>query len=112
MIFALFGILITSIGVSSVFAENGIIDVSTDKSNYSDGDVMIISGEIINVNMSNSGSVLGYSNGDLSLEDNEPIILPRPHPISKIFECLFSFFSFNKKILKDWIYLVDEIHVL
>ena len=29
-----------------------------------------VSGEIINVNMSNSGSVLGYSNGDLSLEDN------------------------------------------
>ena len=34
MIFALFGILITSVGFSPVFSENGIIDVFTDKSNY------------------------------------------------------------------------------
>ena len=45
MIFALFGILITSVGISPIFAENGIIDVSTDKSIYSDGDMMTISGE-------------------------------------------------------------------
>ena len=66
MIFALFGILITSIGVSSVFAENGIIDVSTDKSNYSDGDVMIISGEIINMVPGDQLSILIQSpNGNL-----------------------------------------------
>ena len=34
-----------------------------------------ISGEIINVNMSKSGSVWGYSNGDLSLLDNTTAIL-------------------------------------
>ena len=45
MIFAQFGMLITSVGVSQVVAENGIIDVATNKPNYSDGDVMIISGE-------------------------------------------------------------------
>ena len=49
---------------------------------------------------------------NLSLEDNEPIILPRPHPISKIFECLVNFFCFTKKLLKDLIYFVDEIQVL
>ena len=37
MIFALFGILITSVGISQVSAENGIVEVSTDKLNYSDG---------------------------------------------------------------------------
>ena len=46
MIFALFGILITSIGVSPVFGENGSIIVSTDKSTYSENDLILISGEI------------------------------------------------------------------
>ena len=49
MIFALFGILITSIGVSPIFGENGIIIVNTDKSSYSDGDTITISGEIKNM---------------------------------------------------------------
>ena len=38
MIFALFGILITSIGVSPVFGENGSVVVSTDKSSYSESE--------------------------------------------------------------------------
>ncbi len=46
MIFALFGILITSIGVSPIFGENGSVVVSTDKSSYSESDVILISGEI------------------------------------------------------------------
>jgi len=46
MIFALFGILITSIGVSPIFGENGSVVVSTDKSSYSESDVILVSGEI------------------------------------------------------------------
>ena len=66
LIFALFGILITSVGVSQVFAENGIIDVSTDKPNYSDGDVMTISGEIKNMVPGDQLSILIQSpNGNL-----------------------------------------------
>jgi len=66
MIFALFGILITSVGVSPIFAENGIIDVSTDKSIYSDGDIMTISGEIKNMVSGDQLSILIQSpNGNL-----------------------------------------------
>ena len=46
MIFALFGILITSIGVIPVFGENDSITVTTDKSSYSDDEIISISGEI------------------------------------------------------------------
>ena len=46
IIFVLFGILITSIGVSPVFGENGSVVVSTDKSSYSESDVILVSGEI------------------------------------------------------------------
>jgi predicted secreted protein with PEFG-CTERM motif len=46
IIFTLFGILITSIGVSSVFGENGSVVVSTDKPSYFDGDIILVSGEI------------------------------------------------------------------
>ena len=66
MIFALFGILITSIGVAPVSGENGIIDVSTDKSIYSDGDIMTISGEIKNMVPGDQLSILIQSpNGNL-----------------------------------------------
>ena len=66
LIFALFGILITSVGISQVFAENGIIDVFTDKSTYSDGDIMIISGEIKNMVPGDQLSILIQSpNGNL-----------------------------------------------
>ena len=58
MIFALFGILITSVGVSSVSAENGIIEVSTDKLNYSDGETMLIFGEIKNMVSGDQLSIL------------------------------------------------------
>jgi len=46
MIFALFGILITSIGVIPAFGENDSITVTTDKSSYSDDEIISISGEI------------------------------------------------------------------
>jgi predicted secreted protein with PEFG-CTERM motif len=46
MIFVLFGILITSIGITPTFGENGSVVVSTDKSSYSESDVILISGEI------------------------------------------------------------------
>jgi len=46
MIFALFGILITSIGVVPVFGENDSITVSTDKSSYSEDESISIYGEI------------------------------------------------------------------
>jgi predicted secreted protein with PEFG-CTERM motif len=66
MIFALFGILITSASISPTFAEGGIIDVSTDKSNYSDGDIMTISGEIKNMVPGDQLSILIQSpNGNL-----------------------------------------------
>ena len=66
MIFALFGILITSVGVSPTFGENGTIVVSTDKSSYSDGDTIIISGEIKNMIPGDQLSILIQSpNGNL-----------------------------------------------
>jgi predicted secreted protein with PEFG-CTERM motif len=46
MIFALFGILITSIGVAPAFGENDSITVITDKSSYSEDEIISISGEI------------------------------------------------------------------
>ena len=46
MIFALFGILITSVSVSSAFGENESIVVSTDKPSYLQDETILISGEI------------------------------------------------------------------
>ena len=46
MIFVLFGILITSIGITPTFGEDGSVVVSTDKSSYSESDVILVSGEI------------------------------------------------------------------
>ena len=46
MIFALFGILITSVGITPTFGEDGSVVVSTDKSSYSESDLILISGEI------------------------------------------------------------------
>ena len=66
MIFALFGILITSVGVSPAFGENGTIVVSTDKPSYSDGDTITISGEIKNMVPGDQLSILIQSpNGNL-----------------------------------------------
>jgi len=66
MIFALFGILITSVGISQASAENGVIEVSTDKLNYSDGETMLIFGEITNMVSGDQLSILIQSpNGNL-----------------------------------------------
>jgi predicted secreted protein with PEFG-CTERM motif len=66
MIFALFGILITSIGILPTFGENGTIVVSTDKPSYSDGDTITISGEIKNMVPGDQLSILIQSpNGNL-----------------------------------------------
>ena len=66
MIFALFGILITSVGISQASGENGIIEVSTDKINYSDGEVMLIFGEITNIVSGDQLSIIIQSpNGNL-----------------------------------------------
>ena len=46
MIFALFGILITSIGVVPAFGENDSITVNIDKSSYLQDETILISGEI------------------------------------------------------------------
>ena len=65
MIFALFGILITSVGTPA-FAENGLIIVSTDKSTYSDGETITIFGEIKNMVPGDQLSILIQSpNGNL-----------------------------------------------
>ena len=65
MIFALFGILITSVGTPA-FAENGLIIVSTDKSTYSDGEIITIFGEIKNMVPGDQLSILIQSpNGNL-----------------------------------------------
>jgi len=66
MIFALFGFLITSIGVPPVFGENGTIVVNTDKLSYSDGDMILISGEIKNMIPGDQLSIIIQSpNGNL-----------------------------------------------
>ena len=66
MIFTLFGILITSIGVAPAFGENGIIIVNTDKPSYSDGDIILISGEIKNMVPGDQLSIIIQSpNGNL-----------------------------------------------
>ena len=66
MIFALFGILITSVGISPTFGENGTIIVSTDKPSYLDGDTITISGEIKNMVPGDQLSMLIQSpNGNL-----------------------------------------------
>ena len=66
MIFALFGILITSIGVAPAFGENGIITVNTDKPSYSDGDTITIFGEIKNMVPGDQLSIIIQSpNGNL-----------------------------------------------
>ena len=47
MIFALFGILITSISITPAFGENVSIIATTDKSSYSEDEIISISGEIV-----------------------------------------------------------------
>jgi predicted secreted protein with PEFG-CTERM motif len=49
IIFTIFGILITSVGTTTVFGENESIILNTDKSSYTDGEIISISGEIKNM---------------------------------------------------------------
>ena len=67
MIFTLFGILITSVGISPAFGENGTIVVSTDKSSYSEGEIIVISGQITYLALGNQLSLIIQSpNGNIA----------------------------------------------
>ena len=67
MIFVLFGLLITSVGISPVFGENGSVVVSTDKSSYSHGDVILVSGEIKYMALGDQlGFVIYAPNGNIT----------------------------------------------
>ena len=66
MIFALFGILITSVGTTTAFGQNESIIVTTDKSSYLEGEMISISGEIKNIALGNQLSiVIQAPNGNL-----------------------------------------------
>jgi len=66
MIFALFGILITSVGSTPVFGENESVIVTTDKSSYLEGETISISGEIKYIALGNQLSiVIQAPNGNL-----------------------------------------------
>ena len=67
MIFALFGILITSIGITPVFGENNSITVTTDKPSYSEDETISISGEIKYLALGNQLTILITSpNGNIA----------------------------------------------
>ena len=67
MIFALFGILITSVGISPAFGENDSIIVTTDKSSYSEGEIIVISGQITYLALGNQLSLIIQSpNGNIA----------------------------------------------
>jgi len=66
MVFTLFGILITSFGISPIFGENGSVVVSTDKTSYFDGDIILVSGEIKYVALGDQLSLIIQSpNGNI-----------------------------------------------
>ena len=58
VIFALFGILITSVGTTTAFGQNESIIVTTDKSSYLEGETISIFGEIKNMIESNQISLI------------------------------------------------------
>ena len=67
MIFALFGILITSIGLAPAFGANESVTVTTDKSSYSEGEIISISGEIKYLALGNQLSLIIQSpNGNIA----------------------------------------------
>ncbi|MDC0154487.1 PEFG-CTERM sorting domain-containing protein [Nitrosopumilus sp.] len=67
MIFALFGILITSLGVTPAFGENDSIIVTTDKSTYTEDETISISGEIKYLALGNQLTILITSpNGNIA----------------------------------------------
>ncbi len=66
MIFALFGILITSVGTTTAFGQNESIILNIDKTSYLEGETISISGEIKNMIASNQISLIIQSpNGNL-----------------------------------------------
>ena len=66
MIFALFGILITSVGTTTAFGQNESIILNIDKTSYLEGETISISGEIENMIASNQISLIIQSpNGNL-----------------------------------------------
>ena len=70
LIFALFGILITSIGITPTFGENDSIIVTTDKSSYSEGEMISISGEIVFLGLGNQLTIMITSpNGNIAAID-------------------------------------------
>ncbi len=58
VIFALFGILITSVGTTTAFGQNESIILNIDKTSYLDGETISISGEIKNMIASNQISLI------------------------------------------------------
>ena len=66
MIFALFGILITSVGTTTAFGQNESIILNIDKTSYLEGETISISGEIKNMIATNQISLIIQSpNGNL-----------------------------------------------
>ena len=74
LIFALFGILITSIGTAPVFGENNSITVNTDKSSYSEDEPISIFGEIAYLALGNQITIMITSpNGNIAEIDQVTI---------------------------------------
>ena len=70
LIFALFGILITSISITPAFGENVSIIATTDKSSYSEDEVISISGEIVYLGLGNQLTIMITSpNGNIAAID-------------------------------------------
>jgi len=67
MIFALFGILISSIGVAPTFGDSDSITVTTDKSSYLQNETILISGEITYLALGDQLTILITSpNGNIA----------------------------------------------
>ena len=70
VIFALFGILITSVGTTTAFGQNEAIILNIDKTSYLEGESISVSGEIKNMIASNQISLIIQSpNGNLVVLD-------------------------------------------
>ena len=70
LIFALFGILITSVGITPTFGENNSIIANTDKSSYSEDEIILISGEIVYLGLGNQLTIMITSpNGNIAAID-------------------------------------------
>ena len=70
LIFALFGVLITSMGIAPTFGENDSIIATTDKSSYSEGEIISITGEIVYLGLGNQLTILITSpNGNIAAID-------------------------------------------